>query len=93
MADLKRRVLNFLISLDQFLFNIVTLGDSNPDETASAAAWRLEQEGRLAGKIFRPLIDWLFSRLEKQHCYLSWMTEVNNAITVLNRHELLQADK
>lgn len=37
----------------------------------SAAAYRLEQEGRIAGKIFRPLIDALFW-FDPLHCYVSY---------------------
>ena len=70
-----RRLLNFLISLDQFFFSIITLGGSNPDETMSAAAYRLEQAGRPQGKFFRPIIDWLFSPFEKEHCRKSWENE------------------
>jgi hypothetical protein len=57
---MKQRVLNFLVAIDQLLYVIITLGNGNPDETMSAAAWRLEQAGRWQGKIFRPLIDTLF---------------------------------
>ena len=72
--DIKKRILNILISLDQFLFSIITLGGSDPDETMSAAAWRLEQEGRLQGKIFRPIIDTLFW-FDKDHCKRAWLNE------------------
>lgn len=51
--DAKRRIINFLVSLDQLVFSVITLGDSDPDETISAAAWRLEQNGRWQGKLFR----------------------------------------
>ncbi len=46
MAELKRRILNLLIALDQFLFSLVTLGHASPDETISAWAWRAESMGR-----------------------------------------------
>lgn len=65
--EFKRRILNWLISLDQFLFCTVTLGNSKPNESASAAAWRLEQTGHWAGKFFRPIIDGLFF-LDPGHC-------------------------
>jgi len=61
------RILNILISLDQFVFSVITLGGSNPDETMSAAAYRLEQQGRWQGRLFRPLIDMLFF-FQKDHC-------------------------
>ena len=61
------RILNLLTSLDQFLFSVITLGGSNPDETMSAAAYRLEQAGRWQGKLFRPIIDAIFF-FQPQHC-------------------------
>jgi len=74
------RLLNILISLDQFVFVLITLGGAHPDETPSAAAWRLESEGRLSGRIFRPAIDWVFARLpfgwaEQDHCRKSFEAE------------------
>lgn len=71
---MKRRLFNFLIALDQFLFVLVTLGHANPDETISSAAWRWERDGKWNG-FMRPLIDWLFSRLESDHCRLSYEAE------------------
>lgn len=76
---LRQRLLNLLIALDQFLFCLLTLGRSHPDETASAAAWRLEREGKWQGRVFRPLIDLLFRPIERDHCYLSWLSEVRGA--------------
>lgn len=74
--EFKKRVLNLLIALDQFLFCLLTLGKSHPDETASAAAWRLEKEDKWQGKLFRPFIDFLFLPIEKNHCFLAWQSEV-----------------
>jgi len=76
MTDLKRRLLNLLISLDQFAFVLLTLGAANPDETPSAAAYRLEQAGRWQGKLFRPLIDFIFRAFgQRNHCYSAWLSE------------------
>lgn len=75
---MKQRLLNILISLDQTIFSLVTLGASNPDETMSAAAWRLEQSGRVQGRIFRPIIDKLFF-FDKNHCEISYRNEVAKA--------------
>lgn len=72
---MKQRILNLLIALDQLAWVVVTLGKGSPDETISAAAWRMEQEGKLAGRILRPLIDALFSPLERDHCCLSAESE------------------
>lgn len=65
--NLKQRILNLLIALDQFLFCCLCLGNSAPNETASAAAWRLEQTGQWGGRFFRPIIDTLFW-FSDQHC-------------------------
>lgn len=73
--ELKRRVLNVLISVDQLFYVLITLGNGNPDETMSAAAYRLEQEGKLGGKIFRPVLDSLFYFIERDHCRLSYEAE------------------
>jgi hypothetical protein len=73
---MKRRVLHILIAIDQLLWVVFTLGAGHPDETISAAAWRMEQQGKLAGRILRPLIDALFRPLERDHCRLSFESEV-----------------
>jgi hypothetical protein len=65
---MKQRILNLLIALDQLAWVLLTLGKGHPDETISAASWRMEQQGKLAGRILRPL--------ERDHCYLSWLSEV-----------------
>lgn len=69
--SLKQRILNWLIALDQFLFCTVCLGQSYPNESASAAAWRLERDGHWAGRMFRPVIDRLFF-LDPDHCKNSY---------------------
>lgn len=73
---MKQRLLNWLIALDQFLFNTVTLGYSSPDETLSAAAWRWEQSGKLVGRVLRPLIDALFLPFERDHCRAAYLSEL-----------------
>lgn len=71
----KQRMLNLLVALDVFLFCLVCFGGTKRNETASSAAWSLEQRGRWQGKLFRPLIDWLFSRVQKDHCARAWHNE------------------
>ena len=73
--SLRQRILNLLIALDQLAWVIVTLGKGYPDETISAAAWRMEQQGKLAGRLLRPAIDALFVPLERDHCRLSAESE------------------
>lgn len=65
---MRERIHHILVALDQLAWVLLTLGRGYPDETISAAAWRLEQQGRRSGRILRPLIDWMFSPLEKDHC-------------------------
>jgi len=76
---MKQRILNFLIATDQWFWVFLTLGIGHPDETISAALWRMEQEGKLAGRILRPLVDLLFRPLERDHCRLSFESEVRGA--------------
>lgn len=73
---MKSRILNLLISIDQTAFSILTLGKADPDETMSAAAFRLEQEGKWQGKLFRPMIDRIFF-FDKYHCRTSFESEIN----------------
>ena len=68
---MKQRILTILIALDQFIYTIITLGSGAPDETMSAAAWRLETAGRLAGRIFRPVIDHVLW-FDPAHCQTSF---------------------
>ena len=76
---MKQRILNLLIALDQLAWVIVTLGKGSPDETISAAMWRMEQQGKFAGRILRPLIDMLFLPIERDHCRLSAESEQKQA--------------
>jgi hypothetical protein len=73
---MKLRLLNILIAFDQLAWVLITLGNGSPDETISAAVWRMEQQGKLAGRLFRPLIDALFRPFERNHCRLSFESEV-----------------
>lgn len=68
---MKRRILNILISLDSFVLVLLTLGKAWPGETISSAAYRAELKGGYFA-CARPVIDWLFSSLQSQHCYESW---------------------
>ena len=72
---MRQRILNLMISFDQFFFSLITFGGADPDETMSAAAWRLEKNGKIAGRIFRPIIDTLFF-FDDNHCKESYESEV-----------------
>jgi len=73
------RVLNLLVALDQLIYVLVTLGNGSPDETLSAAAWRTEKAGKPLGGIFRPVIDFLFIPIERDHCRKSFEAERRKA--------------
>ncbi|WP_126458107.1 hypothetical protein [Sulfuritortus calidifontis] len=72
-------MLNLLIALDQLAWVLLTLGNGSPDETISAAAYRMESQGKLAGRILRPVIDAIFLALERDHCRLSYESEVSGS--------------
>ena len=76
---MKQRVLNLLIALDQLAYVLLTLGAGHPDETLSAAAWRVEKAGKPWGRIFRPVIDFIFLPMERDHCYRSYISEQRGA--------------
>lgn len=73
---MKQRLLNISIAFDQLAYVLLTLGAGSPDETLSAAAWRSECNGKLLGRIFRPIIDVLFW-FDLKHCQTSFESEVN----------------
>lgn len=56
------------IAIDQ-LANAIIGGWA--DETLSSCAYRMELDGRLWGKVFRPLIDALFF-FQPNHCKLAF---------------------
>ena len=74
-----RRFLHLLIALDQLAWVVLTLGAGFPDETISAAAHRMERDGKLAGRALRPLIDALMTILtlgrDTTHCANAYESE------------------
>jgi hypothetical protein len=75
---MKQRILHILIAIDQLVYVLITFGRGCPDETMSAAAWRLEQKGHRTGKLMRPFIDWLFW-FDPEHCRTSYEAEIRRA--------------
>ena len=73
IPQISRYLLNNAIALDQLL-NVI-LGGS-PDETLSSRAYRTEQQKKILGMIFRPLIDALLS-FDSLHCYEAYMSELD----------------
>lgn len=76
---IKSRLLNIAITLDQSAWVFITLGKASPDETISAALWRMEMNGKLAGRVFRPVVDWgarVFFN-DHDHCFRAYMAEID----------------
>ena len=69
-------LLSVLIALDQLVNAII---GGYPDETLSASAWKGEQDGKLLAKFFRPIIDAIFSIVEKDHCYNAYLSEIKGS--------------
>lgn len=78
---MKKRILNLLISLDQFLFCVVTLGKYDPDMTLSAQAWIWHKQAKRSW-VYKG-IDLLFRPLEKDHCYTAYQSELKRQIALL----------
>jgi hypothetical protein len=74
---LRRLAGRLLVAIDQLAWVVLTLGNGMPDETISAAACRMERQGKLAGRVLRPLIDLMFWPIERDHCRLSFESEVH----------------
>ena len=73
-----RQFFQVLIAFDQLLNTIFCAGYA--DETMSSNAYRMEQKGRISGRILRPFIDSLFF-WQDQHCLQSYISE-------LKRHQM-----
>ena len=71
---MKQRILNLLIAFDQLIYVVITLGAGMPDETMSAAAYRMELAGKPAG-VFRPVIDALLW-FDPDHCHQAYLSEI-----------------
>lgn len=69
-----QRILTILIALDCLCFALLTLGNVKRGETMSSAAWSLEQDGKIMGRVMRPLIDALFW-FDPDHCAVSYLNE------------------
>lgn len=75
---IRQRILILLIAIDHLFLVLITLGNCARGETISASAWRQEQNGKLQGRIARPIIDFIFAYvlfMEYNHCSESWSSE------------------
>lgn len=68
------RTLTILYIADNLVLALITAGNCLVGETLSSVAWELEFEKKLLGRVFRPIIDWIFYPLEKEHCLKAWIT-------------------
>ena len=66
-----------LIKLDAWVLRVATFGKSKPGETISAAAWDLYLDGKWQGKVFVPIIDFLFRPWMTDHCRKAWVWQAN----------------
>ncbi len=73
---MRRRLLNILIAIDQFIYVLLTLGHGSPDETMSAAAYRLWLRDQWGGRYFKPAIDTLFLPIQRDHCKRAYRAEM-----------------
>lgn len=73
---MRRRLLNILIAIDQFIYVLLTLGHGSPDETLSAAAYRLWLRDQWGGRYFKPAIDTLFLPIQRDHCKHAYLAEM-----------------
>lgn len=79
---MRARVLKILIALDKLAYQIMTLGYGSEFDTISSASYRMEQKGRLVGKLSRPVIDWVFSKFgNERHCFESYISAKYNRPT------------
>lgn len=76
ITSLRARLLNLMVALDQLVYVLLTMGHGSPDETLSAAAYRLWLRDQWGGRYFKPVIDLLFLPLERDHCKRSYRAEM-----------------
>ena len=67
-------ILEALIAIDIWVMR--TFLGGLPGETISAAAYNAERTGKWGGRIGRPLIDFLFWPLQRQHCRKAWTDQI-----------------
>ncbi len=73
---MKQYLINVLIGLDQLATAIV---GGYPDETISSYIFRMDNNKKILGRIFRPIIDGLFfwQNLPGGHCYHAYLDELD----------------
>lgn len=71
---MKWYAINLLIALDQL---VCAVFGGWCDESISSYAWRLEKQGKWAGNVLRPAVDFVALRVfgQDQHCLKSYQEE------------------
>lgn len=72
-SSFTRRLLIVLYTLDSLVLALLTLGNCKIGETLSSVAWVTESDGKLVGRVLRPVFDTLLW-FEPDHCYNAWLT-------------------
>lgn len=74
--NLRHWLAQLLIALDQLVNVLVTPGHGGAwaDETLSSRAYRMEEQGKWWGRIWRPAIDALFF-WQRAHCRTAFLEE------------------
>lgn len=67
------KLLSALLWLDIKVLYLGSLGRYNKGETISALAWDMRLRGRWQGKVFVPVIDWLFRPWQTHHCQNAYL--------------------
>lgn len=73
MSSLWRYLIQILVAVDQ-LANAILWGA--PDETLSSRAYRADRDGKILGRVLRPLIDLMFF-FDPDHCRQAYLAEVH----------------
>lgn len=89
---MRRRILNILIAIDQFILCVVTLGWAHPDETISSCLWRF-REHHWTIDLGRQFVDLLFKPFEDDHCFRAYMAEVRRSHTFKHGDEMAEQRK
>lgn len=66
-------MLDFLLWIDIQILKLITFGNCRKGETISAAAWSLNMDNKWQGRVAVPVIDFLFSPWQKNHCLNAWL--------------------
>ena len=69
------RALVFLLATDHMLLVIGTFGNCRPGEYISSAAWSMKLAGKRRGVMAVAAIDFIFQRVEADHCASSWLRQ------------------